>query len=138
MIIPQPLDHFLTSLNANVVVVLLDPSNSLLIRRLVVLLREATAHDKYIACAEVQILGFDDLFDFCECNLVALPSIVFDAFSLGIGDVIDENATADDATSFGPVWILPRFNNRLSRQRIEESTGEQEKTYDESRYHSCQ
>ena len=106
MVIPQPAHRLLAGLDPAMLMSVLDLCQPLLLARLVVPLDPARAHDEHVAGPQRQLLVGDDGVEVCDGDFVARHRVVLDAFAVGVGDVVEQNAAADDAAAVGPVWGL--------------------------------
>lgn len=105
MVVPEPLDHLFASLDANIVMVLLDAVHSLLIGRLLIPLYETAADDEDVAGPWLQIFFFDDFFDLRKLDLVTSPGVILDALAFCMCDIVDKDTTGYDTTTLSPVCL---------------------------------
>lgn len=104
--VPQPLDRLGTSVHANVLVALVDVRVAVLGCGGIVPPDPAGADDQDVARVQFETLVFGDFVEVFDCYLVARHGVVFDAFFVGPGCVVQEDAAADDAASFRPVFSV--------------------------------
>lgn len=102
VVIPNPLGDLLVARNADA---LMGAQHLflLLCARGAEVFGETRADDQDVALAEGGPLVFGDFLESVERDGVPVEAVVLDALGLRVGAVVEEHATADEATTFLPV-----------------------------------
>ena len=103
MVVPDPLGDFLAALDADTLV---RPHRLLLLRRvhLAQVLRKARPDDQDVAELEARALVFRRGLQVRDRDRVRVEARVLDAFGLGVGFVVEQDAAADEAAALVPVF----------------------------------